>query len=161
MGSQRRRRASVYLTNSGSKPAGGRRLGTAQLKVFSTGFDAFNVTQMLARSRRVPGTIAFALYLVASGRATAGMASAEAPAVAATAYQSDPAHDGLAPSEGVKLPLTPLWSVAAKSPSYPLIAQGLVIVTQGQGDTYGTLVVALDAHTGQEVWSHPITGTYF
>jgi len=69
-----------------------------QLKVFSTGFDAFNVTQIHARSKRVPGTIAFALCFVTSGWAVSGIASADEPAVAATAYQSDPAHDGLAPA---------------------------------------------------------------
>jgi outer membrane protein assembly factor BamB len=54
-----------------------------------------------------------------------------------------------------------LWSVPAESPSYPLIAQDLVIVTERHGDAYGTLLVALDAHTGAESWSHPLSGTYF
>ncbi|HLW35770.1 MAG TPA: PQQ-binding-like beta-propeller repeat protein, partial [Chthoniobacterales bacterium] len=42
--------------------------------------------------------------------------------------------------------------------SYPLIAQGLIIVAQASYS--GTSLVAFDENTGQQIWSDPITGTY-
>jgi outer membrane protein assembly factor BamB len=45
--------------------------------------------------------------------------------------------------------------------SYPLIANGRVFVTVGNANEYGTTLFALDAKTGQSLWSQSITGTYF
>jgi outer membrane protein assembly factor BamB len=110
-----------------------------------------------------------ALCVVAFGWGMAGGASgspravtfaaSDPPSVASTSYQSDAAHDGVAPSDGVTLPLKRLWDVPVKYPSYPLIAQNLVIVTTTQTDSNGPRVVAFDAHTGAQVWEHAVSGT--
>ncbi len=73
----------------------------------------------------------------------------------ATSYQGGPAHDGLAASTGVSLPIERLWSVRLDRPSYPLIVEGLVIVTSlGSGST-DSVIQAYDASTGELVWSRP------
>jgi outer membrane protein assembly factor BamB len=84
----------------------------------------------------------------------------------ATAYQINPAHDGVTRSYwGVSQPTKALWSIDLHgSVSYPLIADGRVFVTVGgaQGGGYGTQLVALNARTGAVLWGPiAIKGTYF
>jgi outer membrane protein assembly factor BamB len=57
--------------------------------------------------------------------------------------------------------MRPIWSVSAESPSYPIIAEDRVVVTERGDENDGTRLVAFDARSGREAWSHPISGTYF
>jgi outer membrane protein assembly factor BamB len=82
------------------------------------------------------------------------------------AWQNNANHDGLDPASPVVHPLELKWSrdlsgSGVTTISYPLIAQGLVIVTTATGDNYGTTLMALDEHTGGTVWSVDISGTYY
>ncbi|MFL5767608.1 MAG: PQQ-binding-like beta-propeller repeat protein, partial [Actinomycetota bacterium] len=81
----------------------------------------------------------------------------------AVAYQADIAHDGHVVDSAITLPLDQRWSIPVENPSYPIIAQGLVIVTS-RGSTiggYGTRLSAFDQATGDEVWARNIKGTYY
>src|SRR5262245_34230031 len=74
------------------------------------------------------------------------------------AWQNNANHDGFDPASPVVHPLELKWSrdlsgSGVTTISYPLIAQGLVIVTTATGDNYGTTLMALDEHTGGTVWS--------
>ena len=78
-------------------------------------------------------------------------------------YQIDPAHDGAtAFKKGFTTPLTQKWVVDLGGPvSYPVVAKGLVFVTVGNTDNYGTELYALDLQTGETVWQKSISGTYY
>jgi outer membrane protein assembly factor BamB len=81
---------------------------------------------------------------------------------AAVAYQMDPAHSGSTQSQALALPLGQKWSVdLTNAISYPIIAQGKVFVTVRNPSDYGTKLHALDAATGNAVWSVPLSGTYY
>lgn len=83
-------------------------------------------------------------------------------------WQNNGQHDGNNPSSPVVPPLTLKWehdftSAGVQSISYPLIAQGLIIVTTmaSNNTSFDTKsLVAFDAATGQQIWSVNITGTY-
>jgi outer membrane protein assembly factor BamB len=80
------------------------------------------------------------------------------------AWQNNAQHDGNDPSSPLLPPLTLKWlqdltSLGVQSISYPLIAQGLVIVTTVDSN-FGKSLVAFDEVTGQQLWSVNITGTY-
>ncbi len=76
-------------------------------------------------------------------------------------YQSTISHDGHVVDPSITLPLQQRWSVPLNNPSYPIIAQGWVIVTsEGSTTSYGSRLTALDASTGTEVWGRNISGTY-
>jgi len=79
-------------------------------------------------------------------------------------WQNNAVHDGYDPSSPLKPPLTLKWqknfsSMNVQSISYPLIAQGLVIVTT-YTSSFGKSIVAFDEVTGTQLWSHDIAGTY-
>lgn len=82
-------------------------------------------------------------------------------------WQNNTVHDGFDPASPLIPPLTLKWShdfsgSGVNTISYPLIAQGLVIVTTAAtGNGYGNTLVALDENTGTTVWSVDIPGTYF
>ena len=89
--------------------------------------------------------------------ASAGPAASSAPAAPAdqaTAYQSDPTHDGYIADAGLAAPLTQAWSITLPSNvSYPLIVDGTVFVTTG--DT----LYAINQATGSTIWSHATGGS--
>ena len=79
-------------------------------------------------------------------------------------WQNNAVHDGYDPSSPLTPPLTLKWqknfsSMNVQSISYPLIAQGLVIVTT-YTSSFGKSIVAFDEVTGTQLWSHDIAGTY-
>ena len=80
-------------------------------------------------------------------------------------WQNNTAHDGYDPASSLVTPLGLKWSHnfsggGVTTISYPLIAQGLVIVTTNIGSGYGTRLWALDESTGATIWSVNIPGTY-
>jgi outer membrane protein assembly factor BamB len=78
------------------------------------------------------------------------------------AYQVNVAHSGEQVGSTLVPPLTERWRrTFPDSVSYPLIVDGRVFVTVANTDSYGTTLHALDATDGQEIWSRPISGTYF
>src|SRR4029077_4007637 len=77
-------------------------------------------------------------------------------------WQNNVVHDGYDSGSSLTPPLGVKWqydfaSAGVQSISYPLIAQGLVIVTTTGSSTHLT---ALNEATGQQIWSATITGTY-
>ena len=85
------------------------------------------------------------------------------------AWQINAQHDGNNPSSLLVPPLTLKWRhdftpLSVQSISYPLIAQGLVIVTTysstGQGSYFDKSLVAFEEVTGVQIWSTSITGVY-
>jgi outer membrane protein assembly factor BamB len=85
----------------------------------------------------------------------------------ATAYRISEGHDGvLTTSNGISYPAnsTPTWTVdLGASPSYPLIAGGMVFVATANPDgSYGNRLYGLNATTGATVWGPvAVPGTYF
>jgi outer membrane protein assembly factor BamB len=78
----------------------------------------------------------------------------------ATDYQSNGAHDGNARNADVELPLSKSWTRSwASNISYPLIAHGKVFVAVMASSDSGKRIYALDAATGETVWSHGEVGT--
>ena len=84
-------------------------------------------------------------------------------------WQNTIQHDGNDAVSSLTPPLAVKWrrdfgSLGITSISYPLIAQGLVIVTTtgsgGVGSDFTKSLLALNEHTGRKVWSVAITGTY-
>jgi len=94
---------------------------------------------------------------------SAGAAFASGSTADSVGYQIDPAHDGAAVfKNGFATPLSQAWSVDLGGPvSYPVVAKGLVFVTVGNTENYGTQLYALDLQTGATVWQKAISGTYF
>jgi len=92
-----------------------------------------------------------------------GAAFAAGGAAVSVGYQIDPAHDGAAVfKNGFAMPLTQQWSVNLGGPvSYPVVAKGMVFVTVGNTQDYGTQMYALDLQTGATVWQKSISGTYY
>ncbi|MBV9009848.1 MAG: PQQ-binding-like beta-propeller repeat protein [Verrucomicrobia bacterium] len=85
------------------------------------------------------------------------------------AWQNNAVHDGNDASSTVVPPLALKWRhdftpLGVVSISYPLIAQGLIIVTTVVWDNQSSYpaksLVAFNESTGQQVWSVNITGTY-
>jgi outer membrane protein assembly factor BamB len=81
----------------------------------------------------------------------------------AVAWQNNAVHDGNNPASSLVPPLTFKWKhdftfAGVTSISYPLIAQGLIIVTTAGSN--GKSLTAFNETTGQQVWSVNITGTY-
>src|SRR5690348_3103378 len=79
------------------------------------------------------------------------------------AWQNNAVHDGNNGASSLVAPLTLKWkrdfaAFGVTTISYPLIAQGLIIVTNSSYD--GKALVAYDENTGQQVWSVSISGTY-
>jgi outer membrane protein assembly factor BamB len=82
-------------------------------------------------------------------------------AASAVAFQIDPAHDGnIKFKSGFSPPLTRIWVRSLDGPvSYPLIANGLVFVTVGDLQNYGTNLLAFDIGSGDTVWTRKIQGS--
>ena len=83
---------------------------------------------------------------------------------AAVSYQINPQHTGSAVfANGLKLPLQQIWTVNQGGlVTYPLIAEGKVFYSSANSNGgYGSVYYALDATTGQTVWSQSIPGPYF
>src|SRR5260370_1694710 len=85
------------------------------------------------------------------------------PGDKSVAWQNNALHDGNDSSSTVAPPLAVKWqrdftSAGVTLISYPLIAQGLVIVTTL--GTFGKALVAFDESPGVQPWSVPITGSY-
>ena len=88
---------------------------------------------------------------------------AAVPPDKSVAWQNNAVHDGFNPASPLVPPLTLKWSRdlstnGVQSISYPLIAQGLVIVTTTTNQ--GNKVMALTEQTGATVWSASISGIY-
>jgi hypothetical protein len=81
----------------------------------------------------------------------------------ATAYQINPAHDGVQPGDRIAVPLCKRWTAALSGAlSYPVVAGGRVFITAAETTGYGTGLYALDEQTGKVLWG-PVAlgGTYF
>jgi outer membrane protein assembly factor BamB len=89
----------------------------------------------------------------------------------AVAYQIDTSHSGRQATGALSTgALAQKWSVTlggtggsgagAGDVSYPVIAGGRVFVTVENTQTYGTVLYALNAATGQTDWSVALAGTY-
>ncbi|MFL5767117.1 MAG: PQQ-binding-like beta-propeller repeat protein, partial [Actinomycetota bacterium] len=116
--------------------------------------------------RRATAT-AFLSALIAIFAAVPGAAAPRAQGVAvrdstdSVTYQSTISHDGHVVDPAISLPLTKRWSVPLNGPSYPIIAEGLVIVTSATPpSSYGSRLTAFDAGTGDVAWHRNISGTY-
>lgn len=87
------------------------------------------------------------------------------PADESVAWQSNAQHDGNNPASSLAPPLTLAWqrdlsSLGVSSISYPLIAQGRVIITTTSTSNYTDSVMAFDERTGKQLWSAAVPGTY-
>lgn len=95
--------------------------------------------------------------------ATPPPAPPNAPAGAATTYQVNSVHDGLA-TDALSSPLYKTWSRdLGATVGYPLVVNGRVfVVTENPSGSYGTELWALDAADGSTEWG-PLTinGTYY
>jgi len=95
-------------------------------------------------------------------RASPSPTASPGPDISVT-LQNTVLHDGNNRASPVVPPLIMRWqqdlsAAGVQSISYPLIVNGLVVVTTtGQS---GNSLIAFDESTGQEVWSTPIAGTY-
>ncbi len=79
----------------------------------------------------------------------------------ATAYQVDPAHDGLQTDAALTPPFARRWvATLPNPPSYPLLAAGKVFVTDSNAPNAGSTLYALDQATGTVLWSQPIAGSF-
>ncbi|MER8267002.1 PQQ-binding-like beta-propeller repeat protein [Streptomyces griseus] len=81
-----------------------------------------------------------------------------------TTYQINARHDGNLVDAGVGAPpLSRKWSRdLGGDVSYPVVAGGRVFVTAASQDGYGTVLHALDANTGENVWEPvDLGGTYW
>ena len=109
------------------------------------------------------GTSRSRLALASALAATLVLASIGQPcrAAGAVAFQIDPAHDGNTKfKHGFAPPLTQVWVSKLDGPvSYPLIANGLVFITVGDLQKYGTNLLALDMGSGATVWHQKIKGS--
>jgi outer membrane protein assembly factor BamB len=77
----------------------------------------------------------------------AGLATSAAAMADGTAYQADPAHDGVVTGESLTAPLTDLWSVTLPSTATtPLIAGSTVY------DISGGRLEAINGATGAALW---------
>lgn len=111
---------------------------------------------MRARGRGIRNTLVATIGLLIAWPAAAHAATQ------ATAYQLDAAHSGYSADAGVVPPLAVRWQVDFKqATSYPLIADGRVFAIVRNESAYGTVLHALDAGTGRELWSRALGGTYY
>jgi outer membrane protein assembly factor BamB len=70
----------------------------------------------------------------------------------ATAFQINPAHNGVVAFSSVTFPAAPTWTVnVGGTPSYALIANGMLFITV-QLSTSSSELLALDQKTGATVW---------
>ena len=75
----------------------------------------------------------------------------ENTALNAVSLQITPGHSGVMNFQSASLPTAPLWSVSVGgTPSYALIADGIVVITVAV--TGGTELLALSQDTGATVW---------
>jgi outer membrane protein assembly factor BamB len=80
----------------------------------------------------------------------------------AVAYQINPAHDGAITFSNFSATPQKLWSVKLPGAiSYPLIANGEVYITTGDGNTRNMALDAFNGATGNLDWSISFTPTYY
>ena len=106
---------------------------------------------------------AIVIAVVALGFAVPAVTSAES-SDQAVAYQIDAGHDGYQSGDPITAPLSQIWSITLPGlVSYPLIANGVVYVTEGGGGitSYGTTLYAIEQATGATLWSHALGGVYY
>ena len=116
------------------------------------------------------GLVVFAAHLVLSLPILAQTTPTPTPVPdVSVAFQNNALHDGNDPSSPIVPPLALKWrhdfsAQQVTGISYPLIVQGLVIVTtwssSGESSYFPKSLVAFDENTGHQVWSVPITGLY-
>lgn len=91
------------------------------------------------------------------------------PADQSVTLQNNVQHDGNDPNSPLTPPLTLKWqkdlsAIGVTSISYPLIAEGRIIVTtqsnSGSGSDFTKAVIAFDEETGRQVWLVNMSGTY-
>ena len=117
---------------------------------------------MRSRSRTLRQFLAFTIIVTTSVVTNQVVPVNAASADQSVAYQINVAHSGEQADSSLVPPLTEKWRrTFADSVSYPLIVDGRVFVTVANPDSYGTTLFALDAADGQDLWSRPISGTYF
>jgi outer membrane protein assembly factor BamB len=109
---------------------------------------------------------ALASVVVSLSISTQAVAGTQPPLIPdeSVAWQENARHDGFDPVSPLVTPLILKWrqdlsSTGVTSISYPLIAQGLVLVTVDTADSTESLI-ALDESSGNQVWSADIGGTY-
>ncbi|MFL5737777.1 MAG: PQQ-binding-like beta-propeller repeat protein [Actinomycetota bacterium] len=117
--------------------------------------------------RHITNAIALMLLIVIVGSAQGTASAHRARAFVTTSptdsvtYQSTISHDGHVVDPTITLPLVQRWTVSLTHPSYPIIAQGLVIVTSYDATTGSSShLSAFDSSMGTEVWSDDISGRY-
>jgi outer membrane protein assembly factor BamB len=83
-----------------------------------------------------------------------GCAGPYASGSRAVTYQVDVAHTGAQPDDELRLPLCRRWRRdLGGAPGFPVIADGRVfVVTRTSQAGYGTLLWALDQHSGATLW---------
>ena len=109
---------------------------------------------------RLKGALASVVVLIATTLSVTGGAHAaglttppDAPADAATTYQINSVHDGVA-TTSMSAPLQKAWSRdLGATVSYPVVVNGRVfVVTPNANGSYGTRLWALDANDGSVLW---------
>jgi len=89
------------------------------------------------------------------GTTSAQTLTISSPSVDAVAYQINPAHTGAVTFANLSFPANPKWTVdVGGTPSYALIAQGMIFLTVnlGNGGNGSSQLLALDQATGNTVW---------
>jgi outer membrane protein assembly factor BamB len=95
--------------------------------------------------------------------AAAGPASGAQPPDTSVTLQANAAHTGEVMGSTLTPPLTVRWSRSdLGAASYPVVVGDYVYVSAPvPGGSYGTILYALDAATGDTVWSRTLGGTYW
>lgn len=125
-----------------------------------------SATELLAQINSADiATAGSASITVTNPGATSGTSSTQSnakalsivpPSIDATAYQIDPAHDGVVTFASVSFPSAPAWSVnvGTGTPSNIVIAGGKVFLTTGKSG--GSQLLALSQTNGATAWG-PVT----
>jgi outer membrane protein assembly factor BamB len=110
------------------------------------------------------------LLIVSLGAISSTFAQTSSPSPTPTldqsvTWQNNVQHDGNDPTSPLLPPLALKWkqdltSSGVTSISYPLIAQGRVIVTTMDDDLSEKSVIAFDETNGEQLWSVSMPGTY-
>jgi outer membrane protein assembly factor BamB len=96
------------------------------------------------------------LAALCAGLTFAAVAGAD-PNDLSVAYQVNVAHNGVQNDSALVPPFVRRWRVTLPAQvSYPLIAEGKVFATVGDGYSVTPSLYALDQATGQVVWSRPL-----
>jgi outer membrane protein assembly factor BamB len=100
----------------------------------------------------------FAVPVARAAPAAASSPPADAPPGAATTYQVNANHDGLA-VDGPSAPLRKAWSKdLGGTVGYPLVVGNRVFAISSPSDGSGVLIRALDATNGSVIWGPRVIG---